>query len=445
MLKKANATKYYSYQREEGQNTNTGFMSFQGFRGEPLYSDCIVRPENKFTETEHYECYPRPSYIEEKGDEQGYYPDTSIVYIRILWKEWERDRGVYNYDFIQGIIDKAKEHGQTLLLRLMAHSTRECDDVPEWLKTLVDCPKRPAGERVKDSPTDPLFIELFVEAIKALGERFDKDPILETVDISLPGAWGEGHNLHLYSNKDLEKLFDAYTDTFKNTRLIGQIARPELIMRASEKCSVGARGDGFGSPQHIYEEYPPLFEQIEDLWKTAPISFEAYWWLGEWKRQGWDIDEIIQLTLKWHASSFNGKSLPIPFEWREKVDAWVAQMGYHLQIDYFKYPDEASVGDEIEIKLGIENRGVAPMYDKVPLYLRLNGDKSYEFKTDIDVTKWLPGKHSERFAINLQNSVEKGEYDLEIGIYGGNYKLVYFATNAKRVDKFYKLGRIKIV
>lgn len=437
-------TNYFSYKREEGQNPNTGFMSFQHFRGEKLYSDCIVRPENNMTETEHYECYPIPDYVEENGRIEGYYPDTSIVYIRVLWKEWEPERGKYNYDFIQSIIDKAKAHNQTLTFRLMAHSTRACDDVPDWLKELIDCPERPDGMRVKDSPTDPLFIELFSEAIKKLGEHFDSDPTFDTMDISLPGAWGEGHKLELYPEEDLEKLFDVYTSTFKNTRLIGQVFKPELILRASEKCNVGIRGDGFGEPNHIYNRYPPAFEMVDDLWKSAPVSFEAFWWLGEWQRKGWDIDEIIEISLMWHVSIFNAKSLPIPFEWKDKIDAWVAKMGYHFAIDYFKYPETAKRGDEIELKLGIDNVGVAPMYDKVPLYIKLSGEKNYEIRTDADVTKWLPGKCAERLNIALPKDIESGVYDIEIGIYGQNYPLVYFATDAQRDDKYYKVGKIKI-
>ena len=444
MLKNATNTNYFEYKREDGQNPNTGFMSFQHFSGEPIYSDCIVKPENKMCETEHFECYPVPGYVEEKGFEEGFYPDSTIVYIRALWKEFEPERGKYNYDFIQSIIDKAKAHNQTLIFRLMAHSTRACDDVPNWLKELIDCPERPDGTRVKDSPTDPLFLELFGQAIQKLGEKFDKEPVFDTIDISLPGAWGEGHNLELYPEEDLEKLFDVYVNTFKNTRLIGQVFKPELIERVSGKCSVGARGDGFGHGEHIYNKYPPAFQKLPNLWQTAPISFESFWWLGEWKRQGWDIDEIIQISLQWHLSSFNGKSLPIPFEWKEKVDVWISKMGYHYKINYFKFPENAKASDEIELKLGIDNVGVAPMYDKTPLYIRLKGEKEYEIKTQIDVTKWLPGKNAERFVISLPESIEKGEYDIEIGIYGTNYPMVYFATTAEKDGKFYKTGKISI-
>ena len=444
MLRKADFTNYFEYKREEGQNTNTGFMSFQHFKDEALYSDCVVKPENKMCETENYECYPIPDYVLQNGREEGYYPETSIAYIRFLWKEFEPERGKYNYEFVQNIIDKAKEKGQTLILRLMAHSTRACDDVPEWLKGMVDCPERPCGMRVKDSPTDPLFLELFGEAIRKLGEKFDSEPIFDTMDISLPGAWGEGHRLDLYKTEDLEKLFSVYIDSFKNTRLIAQVLKPELIERFSKNCPIGIRGDGFGDDIHIYEVYPPAFEKLSNLWQTAPVSFEAFWWLGEWKRKNWDIDEIIQTSLKWHISSFNAKSLPVPYEWKEKIDNWVAKMGYHFTVDYFKFPQKAQKGDEIELKLGIDNVGVAPMYDKIPLYIKLKGIEEYEFKTDVDVTKWLPDKSAEKIVLTLPENIKSGDYDIEIGIYGQNYRLVYFATNAIRDGKFYELGKINI-
>ena len=204
MLKTANKTNYFTYKREEKQNPNVGFMSFQHFEGEEIYSDCVVRPENKMCETEHYECYPVPKYVEQNGRSEGYYPDTTVAYIRVLWKEWEPERGKYNYKFIEDIINKAKEHNQTLIFRLMPHSTRACDDVPGWLKKLIECPERPDGMRVKDSPTDPLFIELFGEAIKKLGERFDSNPTFDTMDISLPGHGERGITLNFILKKTLK-------------------------------------------------------------------------------------------------------------------------------------------------------------------------------------------------------------------------------------------------
>ena len=60
------------------------------------------------TETEDLECFPIPKWVEENGREQGYYPDTTIAYIRLLWKEFEPERKQYNFKLIEDILDTAK-------------------------------------------------------------------------------------------------------------------------------------------------------------------------------------------------------------------------------------------------------------------------------------------------------------------------------------------------
>lgn len=174
-LSVAMQTRYFGRKEEEKQNPYMGFVSFQHFRDEALYSDIIVRPESKMTETENVECYPIPEYVPQNGRSEGFYPDTTIAYIRILWKEFEPVQGEYHYEVIEDVLNRAKACGQTVMFRLMPHSTRACDDVPDWLKEIIDCPERPDGERVKDSPRDPRYLEYFGAAIRKIGERFDED------------------------------------------------------------------------------------------------------------------------------------------------------------------------------------------------------------------------------------------------------------------------------
>lgn len=435
----------FSYVREEGQNPYIGFMSFQHFRGEKMYSDIVVREEANRTETERVECYPPSPDAEENGRVQGYYPDTSVVYIRILWKEFEPRRGEYNYNFIENILNEARAHSQTLIFRLMAHSTRACDDVPEWLKELIPCPERPDGARVKDSPTDPLFLDLFLLAIRRLGERFDSDPTFNAIDISLPGAWGEGYKLDLYPVDVFERIIDTYTSVFKNTQLMTQLARPNLIRYAKESAGLdlGWRGDGLGDPHHIYEFYPQRVEAVKDNWKVAPVAFESFWWLGEWKRQGWDIDEIIEKTLEWHISSMNAKSMPAPIEWKDKIDYWVSKMGYHFSFDYIKYKPCVPRCDDIELEISVSNVGVAPIYNSLPFKVRLVSDTAERiFDTDIDVRAWLPGEHTERIKLSTKD-LSPGKYRVDAGIIADGTTL-YFATDAERSGKYYTLAEINI-
>lgn len=436
---------YFKYQKEEGQNPYIGFTSFQHFRNEALYSDLVVRPENNLTETEHVECYPIPSDVKQNGREEGFYPDSTMAYFRVLWKEFEPEQGKYNYQLLEELLGQAKANEQYLIFRLLPHSTRARDDVPDWLKKLIPCPERPDGKRVKDSPTDALFLELFENAIRKIGERFDTNPRFHTVDICLPGAWGEGHNLHLYSEEELTKLVDTFLEAFPNTNLVAQVGLPWLIQYVNEKRHIGWRGDGCGSPKHIHELYPQRIAKVQDIWKTAPISFEAYWWLGEWKRQGWNIDDIIEKTLGWHISMFNAKSLPIPEEWREKVEYWISRMGYHFSPDYFKFPECVQIGKTVEFEFCMENCGVAPIYEAIPLKVRLIHEKmEYVFETDIDIRKWLPGKHVHTIAICLPEVMAVGKYTLEIGIVGQDAPMIYLCTDAIRDGRYYQMGELMV-
>ena len=435
----------FSYKKEAFQNPYTGFLSFQHFGNDVLYSDCIVRPENNMTETEHYECYPIPEYVEQNGWDEGFYPETSIAYIRILWKEFEREQGVYDYAFIEDILKKAKEKHHSLVFRLMPHSTRAQDDVPDWLKKIIPCPERPDGKRVKDSPTDPMFLKLFSKAVRKLGERFDSDETLESVDVCLPGSWGEGHNLHLYPDEDIQNLYDAFIEAFPTTRLICQIARPELIQYVSEKSEFGWRGDGLGEPNHLRNLYPPRVEKVKDAWKIAPVSFETYWWMGEWQRKGWDLDEIIRQTLEWHVSSLNAKSLPIPLEWKEKTDEWISKMGYHFHIECAEYKETAASGEETELRLTIENTGVAPIYKKHPLLLRLKGEtEEYIFETNADITKWMPGKTTLTLPVTLPAHASNKTYNLQLKIPNPITESIAFATDLKTENGWHEIGEIKI-
>ena len=443
MLCTPTKTNRFQYRVEEGQNPYIGFMSFQHFRGEKLYSDIIVKPENKMTETERVECYPISADAEENGRAEGWYPDNTVAYIRVLWKEFEPERGIYRYDFIEDILEQARLHKQTLIFRLMAHSTRAEDDLPQWLKALIPCPERPPMMRVKDSPTDPLFMELFLQAVTALGKRFDANPWFDAIDISLPGSWGEGHLLELYPDDLFMQIVDTYAAAFPNTQLLTQVTRPQLVDYARKYTNVGWRGDGLGEPRHTTESYPPRIAQMADQWKVAPVSFESYWWLGEWQRKGWDLDSVIENTLNWHISSFNPKSMPIPNNWKEKCEYWISRMGYHYQLDSVAFPETAAAGDGIRLTLCLSNIGVAPCYKALPLVLRLtNGTQHYDFPQSCDLRAWLPGAHTETLKAELPADITAGEYKLELGILSSHADVVYLATDAPRDGSFYEVGRI---
>ena len=438
-------TNYFERLQETVANPYIGFTSYQKFRGDPLFPDIVVRPENNMTETEVSECYPVRRFADRDGNAEGFYPDTEVAYIRILWKDFEPCRKAYRYALIEDILDKARANGQTVMLRLMPHSTRACDDVPDWLKEIIPCPERPEGKRVKDSPQDPVFLRYFGEAIEAIAQRFDEDPTLDVMDISITGAWGEGHRCAEYPREALQELADVYTRSFTHTRLIGQVAAPWLIEYACASAPCGWRGDGVGESYHMTVKYPNAASQLSDLWKTAPVSFESFWWLGEWDRLGWSIDEAIEKTLSWHISTFNAKSFPIPEKWRDKIRFWLSRMGYHFVLHAFSFPPLAQAGDTLQFRMQTENCGVAPIYNAIPLRLRLCSDtQDYRFTTNVDIRQWLPGEHVAEFEIELPRDIQAGTYAIELSISGDDTPVVRWETQAEPDGDFLKTGLIRI-
>lgn len=435
----------FHYKKTDKINPYIGFTSFQHMTGEPLYSDSVVVPGRNNIETEDFECYPVPAGIEEKGDAQGFHPASTVAYFRVLWRDFEPEQGVYDYGFIDRILRRAEAKGQTVMFRLMPHSTCARDDVPDWLRDIIDCPIRPDGARFKDSPRDPQFIYLFCEAVKALGARFDSDKTLDIVDISTVGAWGEGHQRDLYDHSLLEYMIDTYTSAFPTTQLLCQMSSPELLERARDggKRRIGTRADALGQPAHRYEVYPMFLKNLpKDLWKEAPISAESFYWLGEWKRQGWDARDTFDYMLSLHVSTFNCKYLPIPFEWREDVDYLLDRMGYHFVIDSFSC-DERVTDGKFSAVLSLDNRGNAPIYHAVPLKVRLkSGDSEYIIDTGVDIRDWMPGKTDVPLTLSLPADLQTGEYEVSVGLTGEGYPDVYFESDADRDGAWYKVGNV---
>ena len=67
-------------------------------------------------------------------------------------------------------------------------------------------------------------------------------------------------------------------------------------------------------------------------------------------------------------------------------------MGYHFVIDEVETAESVKRGDKLSVRLVIDNVGVAPIYKRLPLYIRLkNADCDKMFETDVDIRQWLPG------------------------------------------------------
>jgi len=438
-------------------NPGIGFMTFQRFNGDDLNAG------SGWTEG-----FPI-DYQNFNGDLTNKdHPATTIAYWRIYWKFLEPQKGAYRWDMLDKALEIARSRGQTLLLRIAPYGTGNERDVPGWYREIVGPGKdwkysNPVNAWMVD-PEDPRYAEYFGGMIRAMGDRYDGHPDLEAVDLSIVGAWGEGAGSELLSRTAREALINAYTDSFRKTPLIALLMDKETNMYANSQIPVGWRVDcigdlGFWANEqngwtHMYDFYPReiINCNIQDDWKKSPVSFEICGTFLNWRDQQKygrnEVKYIFDQSLKWHISSFNAKSSPVPPEWSDLVDDWLRRMGYRFALRRFTYPEEVEQNGKFPYTSWWENLGVAPCYKDFVMAVRLkNGDTKRVFITDANVSDWMPGDIVYDNSVFVPWDFPLGICDVQIAIVDKlkHDPRINLAIEGKMSDGWYELGKLKIL
>ena len=468
-----NTVKVYPVESDELLlNPGIGFTTFQRFNGDTLnagmgwteglpivYQDFDGKQDNKD------------------------YPQTTLAYFRVNWRFLETAAGVYNWDLIDKALKTAAERGQTLMLRISPYEGEEEKDVPVWYRKMLGEEKNIKSKKWKVNPENPAYVQYFGGMIAAMGQRYDGHPDLEAVDISFIGYWGEGDGTHLLSKPTRLALINAYLDNFKKTHLIfqplnGDAPYPELLLRGTNIAAywpdgthnglgpqmrhLGWRIDCLGDmsffPQwgfsHMLDVYPQdiVKSGMSEAWKKAPIAMEICGTFLNWmEKQKYDkqtVEYIFAQALKWHISSFNAKSSPVPQEWSPLVNEWLKRMGYRFVLRKFTYPAEVAPQGQILITSWWENKGVAPIYKEYKFAVRLKNDKkTVIIATSADIRSWLPGDIVFEEKLYIPHDMPQGEYQLDIALVDpvAHAPRVKLAIEGVNEDGWYPMGKMKVV
>lgn len=436
-------------------NPGKGFMTFQRFNGDSL------NPGSGWTEG-----FPIV-YQDFDGDfTNKHHPATTIAYHRIYWRFIEPEKGKYNWALLDQALDSAVSRGQTLMIRVAPYGTGKKTDVPDWYREIVDPNREWKGPIPKwaVNPEDTQYPEYFGKMIRAMGARYDGHPHVEGIDLAIVGAWGEGAGSQLLSKNTMQELVDAYTESFTKTPLIILLMDEKVNKYASSLADMGWRIDCIGDLDfwakeengfaHMYDLYPQRIIKcgVQDAWKTAPLSFEICGTFSRWKdTQGYsreDVEYIFNESLKWHISSFNAKSSPVPEEWEDMVDEWLKKMGYRFILKRFTYPDLVRKNGKLWFKTWWENKGVAPIYKNYLLAFRLISDgETLVYTTDADIRSWLPGDNIYDDAIFIPLDFPTGDYQIQVAILDIQKRkpTVKLAIDGITEDGWYNLGKVRVV
>lgn len=328
------------------------------------------------------------------------YPDAvgkhTLVYVDVLWSEWEPEEGVFDAEGIResNRLDQWREQGKHVVLRFLCDKPgkEKHMDIPRWLydKTGGNGAYYSYSGKQGYSPdyADPVLIEAHRKAIAALGEHFGQDTFVSYVELGSLGHWGEWHVNYeagiprLPAEAVREEYVTPYLSAFPNARLL--MRRP---FNTAEKYGFGLFDDMAGHPESTGEwlewieeggDYNQTLEEnalspMPDAWKTAPIggefnsSLTMDWMLGS------HLEETLSLLEKSH-TTFLGPKVPNCRSEEdgaghpEGIEAVLKTLGYRLRVTEAAYTP-AREKERASLALTWTNDGNAPMYWDWPVYL----------------------------------------------------------------------------
>ena len=428
-------------------NPGMGITTFQRFNGQSLNSGLEWSEEG-------------PTAKLPQAANQPDFPDTSISYCRWFWDTIEPQPGKFRWDIVDLALSEAREHHQTLAIRLMPYDPKH--PLPDWYQNSgarrANKPADKDGKIWQPDFSDPLYLKYWGELVAAAGERYDGHPDLDSVDISSIGYWGEGWSPYMPAFPIQKTAIDIWVEAFKRTPLLMNFDEQQALTYGTQQ-GAGWRLDCLGDMRissdnrdfraEMLTVYPQQVVRagIQNVWQRSPVSLETCWVPGYWLKQGWDVDYILNQALRWHVSSVNVKSSAIPAQWKNQFDEFQRKMGYRFILRRIEYPRATKAGQMMPVHMWWLNAGVAPVYREYRLALQMNSaEGSSVIRVPVDISKWLPGDAVFDGTLHVPETLKAGTYKLRVAMLDPRTEkpAIQLAIEGRQPDGWYDLGAIAI-
>ncbi len=424
-------------------NPGMGITTFQRFNGQEL------NPPLTWSESGPVTRLPQAAT---KPD----FPEASISYCRWYWSVIEPEPGKFRWDIIDLALQEARAHGQTLAIRLMPYSNK--DPLPAWYRNSgarrANKPTDKDGDIWQPDFTDPLFLKDWGELVAEAGKRYDGNPTLDSVDISSVGYWGEGWSNYMPPFSFQKPLIDIWLQAFQHTHLLMNFDQPQALAYGTEH-GAGWRLDCLGdmrskshSPEML-DQYPQEVVRagIQNVWQRSPVSLETCGTPSSWKKNGYNVSYILAQALRWHISSLNVKSSPIPPEWQSQFEDFQKKMGYRFILRRLEYPNAVTTGAMMPVHMWWLNAGVAPIYRKYRLAVELqSASGSTIVQVPADIRKWLPGDAVVDDSLYVPANLASGTYKFRIAMLDPRTQqpVIRFGMQGRQADGWYDMGSLTV-
>lgn len=159
-------------------------------------------------------------------------PYVDHLYIRVEWRDVQKQKGKLNLpDEWKWMLDCVEQRGKAWSFRIMPYSPHSIypSGLPEFVQNR--CEMKPYWRRQFDNGPKyyPAYTDAYLdhwqELVGLLGEAFDHHPLLEFVDVSGFGFWGEFH--HWASHRGPDSPHENY-EPENSAEVIHRLIRDHL-------------------------------------------------------------------------------------------------------------------------------------------------------------------------------------------------------------------------
>ncbi len=416
----------------------------------------------------------RPAYRDciAEGDFLENIPGMNLIYLRIDWADIEKSDGVYDWSEIDKIINDWSTHGYKFTFRFVSYEGSGIKyATPQWVFSDKGAKFREiefkSGNVFEPVYDDPIFLEYLERFLKECARKFDGNPLVEYIDVSGFGTWGE---FHTYMGSNIQypfKILKYYVDMnircFPNTQLLCNYgisqSTPDigndrkLFIDYCSQMGLGIRCDSVNVKMYS-ETFGYDSFQTPDIYSffynTAPVDLEHEHMRGTSNdrfRDGLSYIEALRNSHATYAGFHDWITNWYP-KYKYQHEYIANRLGYWYFINGYAIPDEVTSNAKATLTIDVHNSGFAVAYIKYEAKVKLISDSGdcYDIHcSGCDNTRWQP---NERCIENIQlkfSGVPTGEYKICFGLFNDECKAIEFAVKNEHVHNGYiELGNINV-
>lgn len=398
------------------------------------------------------------------------FPGLNHLYLRFDWGDVEREMGVYDFSYLDEIMETWGKYGYRFSLRVCSYEgdANLNHATPAYVYEKGARCFALANGKIQPDYADPIFLYHLEKFMDVFGAKYNGDPRIECIDIGTIGTWGEGHTVegdsHIYPLSVVKKHFDFHARYFPDTyilcnddHIMGRMARGQEEVQAMLDYAY-ERGFGVQDDSICCDYYfqmngydtmraPWAFEKLAD---NAPNAIEMahYTYIKphyeSYFRSGFTALEAYKNA---HATfaGFHG----YPRHWLSNeydLTAYCAnRLGYWYFVTGAELPTLTPTAHNMVI-LDVENRGFARAYWRFDLKVRLKDadGHTYVIDTDCDNRTWQPNTPV-RVPLKIDcRGIPAGNYQFAIGLFEGETPIKFALKDEIFEDNFYAIGQIEM-